>query len=60
MSRKATYRGTCQACGRVQMLPADTLSLHGYTSRWGWWFGKRYLARDVKHALAELKKQIRA
>lgn len=58
MSRKATHRGTCQACGRVQMLPADTLSLHGYTKQWGWFagtcFGSRCLPLEISKDLIEV------
>lgn len=39
MSRKATHRGTCQACDRVQMLPGGRLAKHGYTKRWGFLSG---------------------
>ena len=33
---KATHLGTCQACGRGQMLPGGVLSDHGYEIRDGW------------------------
>lgn len=33
---KATHLGTCQACGRQQMLPSGRLSDHGYEVRDGW------------------------
>ena len=39
-SRKATHIGECQGCGRVQKLPNDKLSLHGYTVRWGFFEGR--------------------
>lgn len=55
MSRKANHRGTCQACGRIQMLPADTLSLHGYTKRWGFFSGT---CRGARHRPFELSKDL--
>src|SRR6185369_7276388 len=36
---KATHSGSCQICGRVQKLPGDVLSKHGYTTRWGFFSG---------------------
>lgn len=36
---RATYRGSCQVCGRLQKLPAGVLSKHGYTKRWGFFEG---------------------
>ena len=36
---KATHSGSCQICGRVQKLPGNVLSLHGYTTRWGFFEG---------------------
>jgi hypothetical protein len=36
---KATHKGTCQVCGRQQMLPNDRLSKHGYTVEFGWFEG---------------------
>jgi hypothetical protein len=36
---RATHRGTCQVCGRLQKLPAGKLSKHGYTKRWGFFEG---------------------
>ena len=36
---KATNRGTCQWCGRVQMLPNGKLAKHGYTLLWGFFSG---------------------
>lgn len=38
---KATHRGTCQVCGRVQAVNAKTgmLAKHGYTVEWGWFEG---------------------
>lgn len=36
---KATHRGECQLCGRVQMLPSGMLAKHGYTKTWGWFQG---------------------
>lgn len=39
MKNKATHRGTCQACGRVQCLPSNLLAKHGYTVDWGFFNG---------------------
>lgn len=39
MTRKATHSGTCQICGSAQKLPNGVLSLHGYTTRWGFFSG---------------------
>lgn len=39
MAIKATNRGTCQWCGRVQMLPSGRLAKHGYTKEWGFFNG---------------------
>lgn len=39
MSRKATHTGHCQLCGRMQKLPGDRLSLHGYTVEWNFFSG---------------------
>lgn len=36
---KATHSGSCQICGRVQKLPGNVLSKHGYTTRWGFFSG---------------------
>ena len=38
---KATHKGTCQVCGRVQAINAKTgmLAKHGYTVEWGWFEG---------------------
>lgn len=36
---KATHQGTCQVCGRLQMLPAGVLAKHGYTTQWGFFSG---------------------
>lgn len=36
---KATHRGTCQVCGRLQKLPQGVLSQHGYTKKWGFFQG---------------------
>jgi hypothetical protein len=46
MSRKATHRGHCQACGRLQMLPHGDLSLHGYTVDHGFFSG---VCRGARH-----------
>lgn len=37
--RKATHKGECQVCGRTQKLPNGRLSLHGYTTRCGFFEG---------------------
>jgi hypothetical protein len=34
-SNKATHRGTCQACGRVQAVWQGSIAKHGYTVDWG-------------------------
>lgn len=36
---KATHSGTCQIYGRFQKLPGGVLSLHGYTTQWGFFNG---------------------
>lgn len=36
---KSEYRGHCQACGRLQMLPSGKLSKHGYTVAFGFFSG---------------------
>jgi hypothetical protein len=36
---KATHTGTCQVCGRRQMLPGDVLAKHGYTKQWHYFVG---------------------
>ena len=36
---KATHIGSCQACGCSQKLPNGKLSLHGYTTAWGFFSG---------------------
>lgn len=38
-SRKATHKGICQCCGRLQKLPYGRLSQHGYTVTWGFFNG---------------------
>lgn len=35
MAKKATHYGTCQACGRLQLLPGGRLSDHGYELQHG-------------------------
>jgi len=37
---KATNRGTCQWCGRIQKLPNGAISLHGYTVQHGFFNGE--------------------
>lgn len=37
--RKATHKGSCQVCGREQKLPFGRLSMHGYTTKWGFFSG---------------------
>lgn len=36
---KATHKGHCQACGRLQMLPSDVLAQHGYKITHGFFSG---------------------
>ena len=36
---RATHKGTCQVCGREQMLPRSNLSLHGYQVKWNMFTG---------------------
>lgn len=36
---KATHKGHCQCCGRLQMLPGGVLSKHGYTVDFGYFSG---------------------
>lgn len=38
-SRAAEFFGHCQACGHLQKLPKGKLSLHGYTTRFGFFSG---------------------
>jgi len=42
MARKAEWKGCCQACGRLQMLPSGVLSDHGYEISHGWRNGVCY------------------
>ncbi len=35
----ADFQGTCQVCGRLQMLPKGLLSKHGYDVQWGFFNG---------------------
>lgn len=42
MARKAEWKGCCQACGRLQMLPGGVLSDHGYEISHGWRNGVCY------------------
>jgi hypothetical protein len=37
--KKAIHQGECQVCGRMQKLPSDLLSKHGYTTRCGFFEG---------------------
>jgi hypothetical protein len=46
-TRKATYSGTCQVCGSLQLLPSGLLSLHGYTTRWGFFSGICHGAKNL-------------
>lgn len=39
MRNKSTYKGHCQACGRLQMLPGGLLSKHGYNITHGFFSG---------------------
>ena len=54
---KATHRGSCQICGREQKLPANVMSLHGYTVNWGFFngtcTGSRYLPFEQSKDLIE-------
>lgn len=52
---KATHTGTCQVCGAEQKLPGGTLSLHGYTVRWGFFSGT---CRGAGHLPFELSKDL--
>lgn len=36
---KATHKGECQICGKVQKLPQGRLANHGYTVEWGMFQG---------------------
>lgn len=49
---KHTERGTCQGCGRVQAIGADTHGIadHGYLVRGGYWTGR---CQGSSHAPAE-------
>jgi hypothetical protein len=55
MTKKATHRGECQVCGRLQKLPGDRLSLHGYTVMWnvfnGTCWGAGHLPLEVDKTL---------
>ena len=47
MATKATHKGECQVCGSTQKLPDGRLSLHGYTTRWGFFSGTCSGAREL-------------
>jgi hypothetical protein len=47
MATKATHKGECQICGSTQKLPDGRLSLHGYTTRWGFFSGTCSGAREL-------------
>lgn len=52
--KKAEWKGECQICGRRQMLPGGLnnrplLSLHGYTTRWGFFNGVCPGSREVPY-----------
>ena len=47
MATKATHKGECQVCGSTQKLPDGQLSLHGYTTRWGFFSGTCSGAREL-------------
>jgi hypothetical protein len=42
----ATHFGHCQLCGALQKLPGGRLSLHGYTTRYGYFSG---VCRGARH-----------
>jgi len=44
---KATHTGTCQCCGATQKLPDGLLSLHGYTTKYGFFQGTCSGARSL-------------
>ena len=50
---KATHQGTCQVCGRTQKLPNGYLSLHGYTTRWGFFAGTCHGAQALPFELSK-------
>ncbi len=50
---KATHSGTCQVCGRTQKLPSGNLSLHGYTTRWGFFNGTCHGAKAQPFELSK-------
>ncbi len=54
---KSTHRGECQLCGRVQLLPNDRLSIHGYTVKWNMFHGDCRGSREKPYELScdELK-----
>jgi hypothetical protein len=55
MAKKATHRGTCQCCGRLQKLPGGLLSKHGYTVDWGYFNG---VCWGAHHQPLELDRKI--
>lgn len=50
---KATHQGTCQVCGRTQKLPSGNLSLHGYTTQWGFFAGTCHGAKAQPFELSK-------
>ena len=67
-TNRATHKGTCQICGCTQLLPKGRLSLHGYTTKWGFFSGicaganhlpfeqsKDQIAAAVAHVEADIK-----
>lgn len=49
---KSTHRGECQLCGRVQLLPSDRLSIHGYTVKWNMFLGNCKGSREKPYELS--------
>lgn len=46
---KATHKGECQLCGRIQRLPKSKLSLHGYTVQWQMFEGTCLGSRELPY-----------
>lgn len=51
----ATHQGTCQLCGRLQMLPKGLLAKHGYDVQWGYFNG---VCSGSDHQPYELSKDL--
>lgn len=65
-SNKATHRGSCQACGRVQAIEPNKqlIAKHGYTVDWGFFngvcAGADHRVLEVDHSLTDsIIKQLR-